>query len=229
MGQKVHPLSLRIGLGTDWKSRWFGKKAKYREFLEQDVKLRSFIIKKLDRTGLNSVKIERSANSINIIVQTARPGLVIGRGGSGAEELKEEIKRFLQKIKPGLAPARGGFASGEKLEVRLEIEEIKQASCQAAIIAADMASQIEKRLPYRRVMKQTLSKITQNKEVQGAKVMVKGRLNGAEIARKEWLKKGRLPLQTLRSNIDYAQVTAYTSYGTIGIKVWIYKGEVFNQ
>jgi small subunit ribosomal protein S3 len=219
MGQKVHPLSLRIGLGTDWKSRWFGKKRKYREFLEQDVKLRSFIIKKLDKAGFNSVKIERSANSINIIVQAARPGLVIGRGGSGVEELKDGIKRFLQKIDPDLA----------KLEVRLEIEEIKQANSQAAVVAADMVSQIEKRLPYRRVIKQALSKITQNKEVQGAKVMVKGRLNGAEIARKEWLKKGRIPLQTLRSGIDYAQATAYTTYGTIGIKVWIYRGEVFNQ
>ncbi len=229
MGQKVHPLSLRIGLGTDWKSHWFGKKRKYREFLEQDVKLRSFIIKKLDKAGFNSVKIERSANSINIIVQAARPGLVIGRGGSGVEELKGEIKKFLQRIDPALASARGGFASGEKLEIRLEIEEIKQANSQAAVVAADMASQIEKRLPYRRVIKQALSKITQNKGVQGAKIMVKGRLNGAEIARKEWLKKGRIPLQTLRSDIDYAQATAYTTYGTIGIKVWIYRGEVFNQ
>jgi len=224
MGQKVHPLSLRIGLGENWKSRWFGKKGRYRDLLEQDVRLRTFINKKLGKAGLNSVWIERSANLINIIVQTARPGLVIGRGGSGVEELKEEIKKFLQKIDPSLSPGRGG-----KLEIRLEIEEVKQASSQAAVVAAEMANQIEKRLPYRRVMKQTLSKITQNKEIQGVKVMVKGRLNGAEIARKEWLKQGRIPLQTLRSGIDYAQATAYTTYGTIGIKVWIYRGEVFNQ
>ncbi len=222
MGQKVHPLSLRIGLGENWKSRWFGKKGKYRDLLEQDVRLRSFINKKLDRTGLNSIRIERSANLINIIIQTTRPGLVIGRGGSGVEELKEEIKKFIRKIDPNLAPNKGG-----KLEIRLEIEEVKQASSQATVVAAEMANQIEKRLPYRRVMKQTLSKITQNNEIQGAKVMVKGRLNGAEIARKEWLKQGRIPLQTLRSSIDYAQATAYTTYGTIGIKVWIYKGEVF--
>jgi len=217
MGQKVHPLSFRIGLGADWRSRWFSK-GKYREFLEQDVKLRAFIMEKLVRAGVNLIKIERSANSINIIVQTARPGLVIGRGGSGVEELKQEIKKVLQKGRQGL----------DKLEVRLEIEEVKQAGSQAAIIAADMANQIERRLPYRRVIKQTLSKVMQNKEVQGAKVMVAGPLSGPNsIARTEWLKKGRIPLQTLRSDIDYAQVTAYTTYGTIGIKVWVYKGEVF--
>lgn len=216
MGQKVHPLSFRIGLGVNWKSRWFNKK-KYRELLEQDVKLRDFIMKKLDKTGINSIEIERTANSINIIIQTARPGLIIGRGGSGAEELKQEIRKILQKGKSELA----------KLEVRLEIEEVKQPTCQAAIVAADMANQIERRFPYRRVMKQTLDKIMQNKDIQGAKVMTKGRLNGAEIARTEWLKKGRIPLQTLRSHIDYGWATAYTTYGTIGIKVWIYKGEVF--
>jgi small subunit ribosomal protein S3 len=218
MGQKVHPLSLRIGLGTDWQSRWFGKKGEYKNLLEQDVKLRVFIMKKLARAGFNSVKIERSANSMNVVIQAARPGLIIGRGGSGAEELKDEIKKFLRKINPALA----------KTEVRLEIEEIKQVSARAAVIAADIAAQIEKRLPYRRVIKQTLSKASQNKEIQGIKLMVKGRLNGAEIARKEWLKKGKIPLQTLRSNIDYAQTTAYTTYGTIGVKVWIYKGEVFS-
>jgi small subunit ribosomal protein S3 len=218
MGQKVHPLVFRIGLGTNWKSRWFSK-GKYKEFLKQDVKLRDFIMKKLDKAGLNSIEIERSANSINIIIQTARPGLVIGRGGGGAEELKQEIKKILQKDRP----------ESTKMEIRLEIEEVKQAGSQAAIIAADMANQIERRLPYRRVIKQTLDKVMQNKDVQGAKVMTKGRLNGAEIARTEWLKKGRMPLQTLRANIDYAQATAYTTYGTIGIKVWIYKGEIFEQ
>lgn len=216
MGQKVHPLVFRIGLGTNWKSRWFNKK-KYKELLEQDVKLRDFIMKKLDKTGINSIEIERAANSVNIIIQTARPGLVIGRGGGGAEELKQEIRKIIQKGKPELA----------KLEIRLEIEEVKQVTCQAAIVASDMANQIERRLPYRRVMKQTLDKIMQNKDIQGAKVMTKGRLNGAEIARTEWLKKGRMPLQTLRSHIDYGWATAYTTYGTIGIKVWIYKGEVF--
>ena len=216
MGQKVHPLAFRIGLGANWKSRWFNKKI-YKELLEQDVKLRDFIMKKLDKTGINSIEIERSANSVNIIIQTARPGLVIGRGGGGVEELKQEIRKIIQKGKPELV----------KLEIRLEVEEVKQATAQAAIVAGDMANQIERRLPYRRVMKQALDKIMQNKDIQGAKVMTKGRLNGAEIARTEWLKKGRIPLQTLRAHIDYGWATAYTTYGTIGIKVWIYKGEVF--
>jgi small subunit ribosomal protein S3 len=216
MGRKVHPFVFRIGGVTNWKSRWFTKR-KYQELLEQDVKLRDFIIKKLAKAGVNSVSIERSANSINIIVQTARPGLVIGRGGGGVEELKSEIKKLIQKDKPKLA----------NLEIRLEIEEVRQPTSQAAVVAQEMASQIERRLPHRRVIKQALDKIIQNKEVQGAKVMIKGRLGGAEIARKEWLKKGKVPLQTWRSQIDYAQATAYTTYGTVGIKVWINKGEIF--
>jgi small subunit ribosomal protein S3 len=218
MGRKVHPFIFRIGIINNWKSRWFNQK-KYRKLLEQDVKLRDFVMKKLSKAGVNSIEIERSANLVNIIIQTARPGLAIGRGGSGIEELKKELKKLIQK----------GDSEAANTEVRLEIEEVRQPNSQAAIVAADMASQIERRMPYRRVMKQTLDKIMQDREVQGAKVMVKGRLNGAEIARREWLKKGRISLQTLRANIDYAQATAYTTYGTIGIKVWICKGEVFEQ
>lgn len=218
MGRKVHPFSFRIGVVNNWRSRWFDKK-NYKKLLEQDVKLRNFVAKKLNKAGVDSIEIERSANFINIIVKTARPGLVIGRGGGGVEELKLEIRKLLQKNNPELS----------KTEIRLEIEEVRQSTSRARIVAQDIAHQIEKRMPYRRTMKQTLSKIMANKEVLGAKIMVKGRLNGAEIARKEWLKEGRIPLQTLRADIDYAEATAYTAYGTIGIKVWIYKGEVFNQ
>jgi len=217
MSHKVHPFIFRIGKVTNWKSRWFNQK-KYAELLKQDVRLREFLMKKLERASIEAIEIERSANLINVIIKTARPGLVIGRGGGGAEELKAEIKRFLEKEKADL----------KNLEIRLEVEEVKQPTAQAAIVAADIANQLERRLPHRRVMKQALEKILQNKEVKGARVMVKGRLGGAEIARKEWLKKGRIPLQTLRSHIDYGQATAYTSYGTVGVKVWIYKGEVFN-
>lgn len=218
MGHKVHPFVFRIGIVTNWKSRWFSSK-NYKKFLEQDVRLREFITKKLDKAGINKIEIERSVNSINVIVQTARPGLVIGRGGSGAEELKKEIKKVLQKLDPEM----------KDLEVRLDIEEVRQPTAQARVVALDIANQIERRLPYRRIIKQTLDKVMQNRDIKGAKIMVKGRLNGAEIARKEWLKKGRIPLQTLRSDIDYARATAYTTYGTIGVKVWIYKGEVFDQ
>lgn len=216
MGHRVHPYIFRLGIVNDWKSKWFNR-SKYKDFLKQDVKLRSFIEKRLDKAGVNSIKIERSVNSINIIVGASRPGLIIGRGGSGAEDLKKELKAIIEKDR--IEPT--------KIEVRLEIEEIGQPTTQALVMAMEMAGQLEKRMPYRRVMKQALDKIVQNQEVKGAKVMVGGRLNGAEIARKEWLKKGKIPLQTLRSNIDYARATAYTTYGTVGIKVWIYKGEVF--
>ncbi|NQV00531.1 MAG: 30S ribosomal protein S3 [Parcubacteria group bacterium] len=218
MGHKVHPYIFRLGIVTDWKSKWFSRK-RYRNFLEQDVKLRDFITKKLDKAGINLIKIERSVNAINIIIETSRPGLIIGRGGSGAEELKKEIKAIIKKDKTETA----------NLEVRLEIEEVGEPTARALVMAMEIAGQLERRMPYRRVMKQSLDKIIQNKNVEGAKIMVGGRLNGAEIARKEWLKKGRVPLQTLRSDIDYAQATAYTAYGTVGVKVWIYKGEVFDK
>jgi small subunit ribosomal protein S3 len=217
MGQKVHPFIYRIGAVNNWRSRWFSKK-NYGDFLKQDIKLRGFVVKMLNKAGVDAVEIERSANLINIIVKTAKPGLVIGRGGSGAEDIKQKIKKFLQKEFPGF-----------KSEIRLEIEEIGQPTAHAAVVAQEIADQIEKRMPFRRVIKQGLDKVMQNREIQGAKIMVSGRLNGAEIARREWLKQGRIPLQTIRAGIDYAQAIAYTTYGTIGIKVWIYKGEVFNQ
>ena len=217
MGRKVHPFIFRLGSVTNWKSRWFSKK-QYREFLEQDTKLRSFILEKLRKASINSVEIERSANHLSVIIKTARPGLVIGRGGEGIEGLKNEIKKLFQKDN----------SMSAKYEIRLEVEEVKDPDIQAAIVGMEIANQIERRLPYRRVMKQALDKIMQNGKAKGAKIMIKGRLNGAEIARKEHLKKGKIPLQTLRSDIDYASSTAYTTYGTIGIKIWIYKGEIFN-
>ena len=218
MGRKVHPFIFRLNTAKNWKSRWFNQR-EYKELLEQDVKLRDFILKKLNKAAVNLVEIERSANLIKIIIGTARPGLVIGRGGSGVEELKQEIKKIIYKNNPELS----------NIDVNLEINEIRDPNSHAAIVAQDIASQIERRMPYRRVIKQTLDKIIQSTGVQGAKITVKGRLNGAEIARKEWLKKGRISLQTIRANIDYAEATAYTTYGTIGVKVWISKGEVFEN
>ena len=217
MGQKVHPYVFRIKNIYNWKSRWLNRK-KYREFLKQDVLLRDLIMKKLSSAGIKDIEIERLANSITILIQTARPGLVIGRGGEGVESLKKELEKIIRQENPK-----------EKINLKLEIQEIRKPETEAAIIAKSMAEQIEKRVPYRRVLKRALAKIMENKEVKGAKVQVKGRLDGAEIARTEWLKEGRLPLQSLRANIDYAQATAYTTYGTVGIKVWIYKGEVFEK
>ena len=216
MGRKVHPFIFRLGSVTNWKSRWFSKK-QYKDFLKQDTILRAFVTKRLRKAGLNSLEIERSSNTINVIIKTVRPGLVIGRGGAGIEDLKKDIKKLFLKDK----------SLSSDMEIRLEVEEVKDPNMQAAVVSMDMASQLERRLPYRRIMKQTMDKIMQNSKVKGAKIIMKGRLNGAEIARKEWLKKGRVPLQTMRSDIDYADATAYTTYGTIGIKVLIYKGEVF--
>lgn len=215
MGQKVHPMIFRIGQTTDWKSRWFNQK-KYKNYLKEDLKIRDFITSKLAKAGLERIEIERSANLIRIIIYTSRPGLIIGRGGTGIDQLREQLQKI---IRSGQKPI--------KQELRLEIEEIKQPESHANIMAQIIAEQIERRIPYRRVIKQALDRISQNKNVEGAKVMIKGRLDGAEIARKEWLSKGKIPLQTLRANIDYAWSTAYTTYGTVGIKVWIYKGEIF--
>jgi len=216
MGHKVHPYIFRIGINTDWKSKWFDRK-RYKNLLKQDVRLRDFIMKKISKTGVNDIIIERSANAIEIKIQAARPGLIIGRGGSGIEDLKREIKKIILQDDPQMA----------KIAIKLEIEEIRQPESHAMVMASSIAEQIEKRFPFRRSMKMSLDKIMQSKEVGGVKVQIKGRLNGADIARTEWLKKGKVPLHTLRSNIDYAQVTAFTTYGTIGIKIWIYKGEKF--
>ncbi len=212
MGQKVNPIAFRLGITQNWKSRWMNK-AKYQEFLKEDFYIRNFLAKKLTKAGVDKIEIERSTNSTSIIIYAARPGLIIGRGGSGIEDLKKELKQYLfRKTKQIL-----------KNEPRLSVEEVKGAESRAAIVAQGMAEQLEKRLPYRRVMRQALERLMQSKDVQGAKVMAGGRLDGNEIARREKLYKGTIPLQTLRANIDYAQVTAYTTYGTIGIKVWVYK------
>jgi len=214
MGQKVHPIAFRLGGVQNWRSRWFTKK-KYQDFLQEDYFIRDFLVKKLIKAGMEKIEIERSANSLNIIIFAARPGLIIGRGGSGIEDLRGELKKNLhKKLKTPL-----------KKDLRLSVEEVKGAESRAAVAAQGIAEQIEKRMHFRRVLKQGLERISQAKDVRGVKIMIKGRLDGNEIARKEWLRKGRIPLQTLRASIDYAQATAFTTYGTVGIKVWVYKKE----
>ncbi len=217
MSHKVHPYIFRLGQLTNWRSRWFFSKKKYREILEQDIKIREFLMKKIGRLSIEKIEIERSANSIRIIIYSARPGLIIGRGGEGIEVLRKEVAKILaQHSKEPL-----------KTEIMIDIAEVRKPETQASIMAVNIAEQLEKRLPYRRVIKQAINKIMENKEVKGAKILVKGRLDGAEIARKEWIKQGELPLQNLRANIDYGTATAFTTYGTVGVKVWIYKGEIF--
>ena len=212
MGQKISPTSFRISFHKKWFSRWFGLGKKYAEFFKEDFAIRQFLIKKLKNMSVDRVEIERSPDVLSIMIYTARPGLIIGRGGSGAEDLKKEKRRMIKR----------------KTAVKVEIQEYKNPETSASIMAESVAEQIERRMPFRRILKQTLGKITANKkEVLGAKIEVAGRLNGAEIARTEHLEEGNLPLQTLRADIDFAKRTAYTTYGTIGVKVWVYKGEKF--
>jgi len=215
MSHKVHPRAFRLGYTTTWKSRWFDRK-KYKEYLKQDYELREFIMAELKQSAVKEVEIKRSANSVNIIIHAARPGIIIGRGGAGVQEIKKEIIRKIFK-----GQTRG-------LDIKLDIEEVKNPETQARIIAQSIAEQLERRRPFRRVMKQTLDRIMQNSEVKGAKICIAGRLGGTEMARKECTPiKGQLPLQSLRADIDYALVNAYTTYGVIGVKVWVYKGEKF--
>jgi len=214
MSHKVHPKAFRLRELGDWDSRWLSQK-KTPRYLEEDFKIRQFLQKKLKEASLQNIEIERFAGKINVIINAARPGLIIGRGGKGVEELKKELEKLLKKT-----PA-------EKRELKLEIREVRNIWASASLVGQSVAQQLEKRMPHRRALKQALEKAMTDKEVKGAQIEVAGRLGGSEIARREWLKRGRIPRQTIRAVIDYAQTEAFTSYGTIGIKVWIYKGERF--
>lgn len=212
MSHKVNPIIFRLKEITDWSSRGFYRK-NFPQYLEEDINIREFLNEKMRNLGLGKIEIERSSSKINVIISSTRPGLIIGRRGEGVEGLKKEIEKFL-KMKP-------------KPELRLEIKEVKNPWASAFVISQWMAEQVEKRIPYRRVLKQALEKIMTSKEAKGAQVQLKGRLDGIEIGRTEWLKKGRLPRSTIRADIDYAANRAYCNYGVVGIKVWIYKGERF--
>ncbi|MBL7150100.1 MAG: 30S ribosomal protein S3 [Candidatus Pacebacteria bacterium] len=214
MSHKVHPKVFRIKEVTDWDSRGFYKK-NFPEYLKEDFEIREFLRKKLKNMGVEKIEIERFPRKLNIIITSVRPGLIIGRGGGGVGELKKELERILSKNR------------ADKKELGIEIREIKDPWLSASLASEWIAQQIEKRVHHRRVLKRALDKITAHKAVQGARVEVAGRLNGVMISRTEWLKKGRLPLQTLRAVIDYAKARAYCTYGVVGVKVWIYKGDKF--
>jgi small subunit ribosomal protein S3 len=218
MGHKIHPTAFRIGLVKDWKSRWFGKK-NYQKFLEEDFVLRTAIEVRLAKAAVEDVQITRSGGTVFLTVRSARPGLIIGRGGKGLEDLQRSLRSELSK----LARRRGEPVT----TLKLDVEELRRPESYATLLAKSVAEQLERRLPFRRVMKQTIEKVMQQKGVEGVKISLAGRLGGAEIARTEQLAKGKIPLQTLRADIDYSQRNARTAYGTIGVKVWIYKGEVF--
>lgn len=219
MSHTVHPYSHRLGIIKDWKSRWFGvDRDQYKNFLRADIALREFILKRLRGMYVGGVDIERGEKTLRIIIRTSRPGLIIGRSGEGMVKLKEELQFLLKSKKlPGASV------------LKLDIEEVRSPESNAAIVAQMMAESLEKRMPFRRVMKQTIEKVTANRDVKGVKVYLGGRLGGADMARSEELKKGRVPLQTFRADVDFARERAHMTYGDIGIKVWIYKGEVFSE
>lgn len=214
MGHRVHPKSYRLKNLNDWESRWLTIK-KNPQYLEEDFKIREIIKEKLSKVGVARIEIERFPGKITVIVSSARPGIIIGRGGSGIEDLRKEIEKKV-------------FKSAVKEKIRIEIKEVKDPWASAVLSAQWVAQQIEKRIAFRRVLKQSIEKISISREVKGVRVELAGRLDGSEIARKEWLKKGRLPRQTIRADIDYARESAHCSYGIIGVKVWIYKGEKFD-
>lgn len=236
MTHTVHPYSVRIGILRTWKSRWFNKKD-YRKFLREDLELRTFLEKRLHGFAVDVIEIERSPAIIAVVIKTARPGLLIGRGGEGVEKLKNEISFFLNKIRKSAASVRKNAEEAKKIlssanrqpELKVTIEEIKSPETHAAVMVEQIAADLEKRMSFRRVLKQSLSKMMGSKSVLGAKISLSGRLDGSEMARFEWLKGGKIPLQTLRADVDFARGRAHLPYGDIGIKVWVYKGEIFGE
>ncbi|MFA6227301.1 MAG: 30S ribosomal protein S3 [Candidatus Paceibacterota bacterium] len=218
MSHSVHPYAHRLGILRDWKSRWFSTGKNYKEFLKSDIKLREYLEKKMRGQYVGSIEMERNDKTFRLIIKTTRPGVIIGRSGEGSVKLRAEILKFAKRSKISIP-----------LDFKLDIEEIRSPESNAAIVAYMIAESLEKRLPFRRVMKQTVEKAMANRDVKGIRIYLGGRLGGAEIARSEELKKGRIPLQTLRADIDYAQEKAHMTYGDIGIKVWIYKGDIFEK
>lgn len=215
MGKKVNPKILRMGITKTWPSVWFEDGDKYVKNVRQDVGVRKYLIKEFKEAGVDKVEIVRSLHKMEINIFTAKPGLIIGRGGDGAEKLKKKLHdKYLKNFRMG--------------EINLNIKEANRPNLSAQIVVQTMILEIEKRMPFRKVMKQAIGKIERGGAL-GAKTVVSGRLNGAEIARTEKLVWGKVPLQTLRADIDYARGAAQTAYGAIGIKVWIYKGEVFEK
>lgn len=212
MGQKVNPIGFRIGINKTWSSRWFGSGKVFSERLEEDTKVREFILKQWKTASVAEVIIERSRNFIRIIVRTSRPGMIIGRGGSGVEDMTTKLKTK--------------FFSGTKTDIKMDIQEIRNFEESASLLAQSVAEQLEKRTPFRRALKSALDQAEKNRGIKGVKIAISGRLGGAEMSRDEWLSRGSIPLHTLRADIDYANVKATTTYGVIGVKVWIYKGEV---
>jgi small subunit ribosomal protein S3 len=218
MSKIVHPYAHRLVILRDWKSRWFADPKKYVNYLKGDVLIREYLEKKLRGMHVSTIEIERSQKTTRFIIRTSRPGLIIGRSGEGATKLKEDIVKKMEKL---------GLPKPE--DFKLEIIEITNPEADAAIVAYMIAEGLEKRMPYRRVIKQVIEKVMNARGVEGARIVLGGRLGGAEIARTEELKRGSIPLQTFRADIDFKRERATLPYGVVGIKVWIYRGKIFAE
>lgn len=213
MGHKYNAIGLRLGIVTEWKSRWFGGKKEYQKNLREDIEIREFVFKKWKAAAIADVLIERSSGVVRLSILTSRPGVLIGRGGTGIEDLTRVIRQR--------------FFPGRKLDLKVSVEEVKRFEENAMLIAQQVAEQIEKRMPFRRILKTMIEQVRANQAVEGVKIEVSGRLGGAEMSRREWQAQGKIPLHTLRADIDFARYNANTTYGVIGVKVWVYKGEKF--
>jgi len=219
MTHVVHPFAHRLGILRDWKSRWFAKlPAQYREYIKIDTMVRQYLRKRLRGLYVTSIEIERGQKTLKILIKTTRPGMVIGRGGDGSVKLAKDIEKVIRKL--GIK---------EMPTIKIDIEEVRSPESQAPVIAYMVVEGLEKRMPFRRVLKQTIEKAMANRDVQGVRIAIAGRLGGAEMSRREEIKKGRVPLQTLRADVDFARDEAYLPYGVIGVKAWLYRGEIFGD
>lgn len=209
MGQKIHPIGFRLGITQEHRSRWYADSDRYPELLQEDHRIRTFINKQLANAGIAEVRIERKADQVELQIRTARPGVVVGKGGQGIEELRKQLRQMLPSNRT----------------IKVNVVEVNRVDAEASLLAEYITQQLERRVAFRRAVRQAIQR-AQRAGVEGIKVQVAGRLNGAEIARTEWTREGRVPLHTLRADIDYAYRTARTVYGILGVKVWIFKGEV---
>ncbi len=212
MGQKVHPTGFRLGIATDWTSKWYADSKNFADFLDEDMKIRAFLKKKLAQASVSRIQISRPAKSIAVTIHTARPGIIIGKKGEDIERLRIEVAQLVNI---------------HINNVKINIEEIRKPELDAQLVAEGIASQLERRVMFRRAMRRSVTNAMRI-GAEGIKINVSGRLNGAEIARNEWYREGRVPLHTLRADVDYGFAEALTTYGILGVKVWIYKGEVFD-
>ncbi len=212
MGQKVHPTGFRLGIATDWTSKWYADSDQFADFLAEDLKIRDFLKRKLAQASVSRIQISRPAKSVAVTIHTARPGIIIGKKGEDIEKLRHEV---------------ASLVSVHLNNVKINIEEIRKPELDAQLVAENIASQLERRVMFRRAMRRSVTN-AMRLGAEGIKINVSGRLNGAEIARNEWYREGRVPLHTLRADVDYGFAEALTTYGILGVKVWVYKGEVFD-